>query len=126
MVKILGINHDMFITSAALLIDGKIVAACAEERINRVKLSRSFPHNAIKYCLKSAKININDLDYVANSYNPSSHLNKFNPIFSRRRYRSDYLYSVPDNLLNLFSERPLDSEYTMQVHKLGLKQKYPV
>jgi len=118
MVKILGINHDMYITSAALLVDGEIVAACAEERLNRVKLSRSFPHNAIKYCLKSSNIDFKDLDYIANAYNPSSHLNKFNPIFSNsRKHRSDYLYSVPDNLLNLIANRPKDSEYTLQIHK---------
>ena len=47
-MKILGINHDMYITSAALIIDGKIIAACAEERLNRDKLTRVFPTNAIR------------------------------------------------------------------------------
>ena len=41
-MKILGINHDMYITSAALIIDGKIIAACPEERLNRDKLTRVF------------------------------------------------------------------------------------
>ena len=51
-MKILGINHDMYITSAALIVDGKIVAACPEERINRIKNTRAFPSQAIDYCLK--------------------------------------------------------------------------
>ena len=42
-MKILGINHDMYISSAALIIDGKVVAACAEERLIRDKMTRVFP-----------------------------------------------------------------------------------
>ena len=38
-MKILGINYDQFISSAALIIDGKIVVACAEERLNSDKLT---------------------------------------------------------------------------------------
>ena len=38
-MKILGLNHDMYISSAALIIDGKIIAACPEERLNRDKLT---------------------------------------------------------------------------------------
>ena len=38
-MKIIGINHDMFITSAALINDGKIISAIPEERISREKLA---------------------------------------------------------------------------------------
>ena len=38
-MKILGLNHDMWISSAALIIDGKIVAACPEERLTRLNQS---------------------------------------------------------------------------------------
>ena len=41
-MKVLGINHDMYISSAAIVIDGEVVAACAEERLNREKRSRVF------------------------------------------------------------------------------------
>ena len=50
-MKILGINHDMYITSAALIIDGKIIAAAQEERFTRKKHDQDFPSNAIKYSL---------------------------------------------------------------------------
>ena len=50
-MKILGINHDMYITSAALIVDGKIVAACPEERINRIK-NMAFPSQAMIIILK--------------------------------------------------------------------------
>ena len=48
-MKILGINHDMFITSAAIIEDGKVIAAIAEERLTREKRSRKFPINSINY-----------------------------------------------------------------------------
>ena len=47
-MKIIGINHDMFITSAALISDGKIISAIPEERISREKLSRKFPEKQLK------------------------------------------------------------------------------
>ena len=53
-IKIIGINHDMFISSAALIVDGKVICAIPEERLTREKMSRSFPHNAINQCLKIA------------------------------------------------------------------------
>ena len=99
-MKILGLNHDMYISSAALIIDGKIIAACPEERLNREKLSRVFPKKAINYCLKKANIKFDQIDYIANSYNPAVHFKKFHPIFSNyRRFRGDYYYSIPDFLI---------------------------
>ena len=80
-MKILGINHDMYITSAALIIDGKIVAACAEERLNRDKLTRVFPTNAVNFCLKKANLHLDQIDFIANSYNPSVHLKKFLDVY---------------------------------------------
>src|SRR3989339_580288 len=61
---ILGISCYYHDASAALLKDGKIVAAAEEERFTRKKHDTSFPINAINYCLKSQNIAINDIDYV--------------------------------------------------------------
>ena len=69
-MKILGINHDMFITSAAIIEDGKIIAAIAEERLTREKRTRKFPINSINYCLKEAKIDISNLDIITINSNP--------------------------------------------------------
>lgn len=56
-------GHD---TGAAIVVDGKIVAATSEERFNREKHSRKFPHNAIKFCLEQAGIdNINQIDEIS-------------------------------------------------------------
>ena len=49
MTKILGISPDAWISSAAILVDGEILAACPEERLNRQKMSTIFPKEAIKY-----------------------------------------------------------------------------
>lgn len=63
-MKILGIHigHD---SSAALIIDGRVVADVAEERFNRIKHYAEIPHQAIAYCLKSQNLTINDLDAIA-------------------------------------------------------------
>ena len=66
-MKILGITpakaHD---PSAALMIDGKIIAAAEEERFNRIKHSTDHnPVNAVKYCLDTAGISMNDIDAIA-------------------------------------------------------------
>jgi carbamoyltransferase len=117
-VKIIGINHDMFISSAALIVDGKVICAIPEERLTREKMARSFPHNAINQCLKIGGIKIDQIDYFANAYNPSVHFKKFNPIFSNnRRSRGDYFYSIPDNLIKKFSDTTFGkdtSDYTLQ------------
>ena len=122
-MKILGLNHDMWISSAALIIDGKIVAACPEERLTRSKMTRAFPREAVNFCLKKAGIKLDQIDYIANSYNPAVHFKKFNPIFSNhRRFRADYYYSVPDFLLNNNRKNKEDSDYSFQKINLGKKQ----
>jgi len=122
-MKILGLNHDMYISSAALIIDGKIIAACPEERLNRDKLTRVFPTNAVNFCLKKANLRLDQIDFIANSYNPSVHLKKFNPNYSiSRRFRGDYFYSIPDFLLNKDRQIKEDSDYSFQKVKLGIKE----
>jgi len=61
---ILGISCYYHDASAALLKDGVIVAAAQEERFTRKKHDTSFPINAIKFCLESQKISINDIGYI--------------------------------------------------------------
>ncbi|MFH1133492.1 MAG: carbamoyltransferase C-terminal domain-containing protein [Nanoarchaeota archaeon] len=51
--------------TAALMKDGKIIAAASEERFTRVKNEMSLPVKAAQYCLKAANITIKDVDVVA-------------------------------------------------------------
>ena len=62
---ILGISAYYHDSAAALVRDGEIIAAAQEERFTRVKHDFSFPSNASAYCLASAGIGVDQLDYVA-------------------------------------------------------------
>jgi carbamoyltransferase len=64
MTAILGISAFYHDSAAALIVDGKIVAAAQEERFTRRKHDERFPVNAIEYCLSAAQITAADIDYV--------------------------------------------------------------
>ncbi len=61
---ILGISAFYHDSAAALLHDGDLVAAAQEERYTRVKFDPAFPERAIAYCLREARIAIQNVDYV--------------------------------------------------------------
>ena len=63
-MNILGISCYYHDSAAALVQDGKITAAVQEERFTREKNTPVFPINAINYCVQSAGITFDDLDYV--------------------------------------------------------------
>lgn len=66
MAVILGINAHHPDAAACLLIDGKLIAAVAEERLGkRLKHNSGFPLNAILSVLKSGCVEIQDVDHVA-------------------------------------------------------------
>ena len=65
MTAILGISAFYHDSAAALVQDGRVVAAAQEERFSRVKHDASFPERAIGYCLSAAGLAPGDLDYVA-------------------------------------------------------------
>lgn len=64
MTAILGISAFYHDSAAALVVDGRIVAAAQEERFTRVKHDFEFPKNAIDYCLREAALSPGDLDAV--------------------------------------------------------------
>ncbi len=65
MTTVLGISAYYHDSAAALLVDGRIVAAAQEERFTRKKHDPAFPARAVEYCLSHAGIAAKDLDYVA-------------------------------------------------------------
>jgi len=73
---ILGINAYHGDAAAALIKDGRIIAAVEEERFNRVKHCAGFPAKSIEYCLREASIDIEDIEHVGISRDPSAHLHK--------------------------------------------------
>lgn len=62
---ILGISAYYHDSAAAILVDGKIVAAAQEERFTRKKYDESFPINACRYVLEESGVNYNELQAVA-------------------------------------------------------------
>jgi carbamoyltransferase len=64
-MRILGISAFYHDSAAALVADGRVVAAAQEERFTRKKHDASFPRNAIGYCLEAAGASLSDIDHVA-------------------------------------------------------------
>ncbi|HEY4313812.1 MAG TPA: carbamoyltransferase [Pirellulales bacterium] len=64
MTAILGISAFYHDSAAALVVDGQIVAAAQEERFTRVKHDHRFPSQAIAYCLREARLDPGQIDYV--------------------------------------------------------------
>ncbi len=64
-MNILGISCFYHDSAACLVQDGETIAAAQEERFTRKKHDQSFPENAMEFCLKYAKLDIGNLDYIA-------------------------------------------------------------
>src|SRR5882762_3755054 len=73
-MHILGINAYHGNSSAALVSDGRLIAAVEEERFNRVKYAAGFPSAAIRYCLDAAGITLSEVDHVAIPRDPWARL----------------------------------------------------
>src|SRR6478672_8618101 len=63
-MRVLGISAFYHDSAAALVEDGRIIAAAQEERFTRKKHDSSFPKNAIVYCLEEASLKLDELDHV--------------------------------------------------------------
>ncbi len=64
MSVILGISACFHDSSAALLVDGKLIAAASEERFSRIKYDASIPLKSVEFCLSKAQLRIDDVDEV--------------------------------------------------------------
>src|SRR5437016_1187791 len=62
---ILGLNAFHGDSAAALLRDGRLVAAAEEERFRRMKHWAGFPSQAIAYCMREAGVALSDIQYIA-------------------------------------------------------------
>jgi carbamoyltransferase len=63
-VHILGLSAFYHDSAAALVDDGRIVAAAQEERFTRKKHDSGFPHRAVEYCLREAGVSLAEVDRV--------------------------------------------------------------
>ena len=71
---VLGVNAFHGDASAAILVNGRLVAAVEEERFTRVKHDAGLPINAVRYCLAAAGARLSDVDHIAIPRDPRAHL----------------------------------------------------
>jgi len=62
--SILGISAFYHDSAAAILVDGKIIAAAQEERFTRKKHDSSYPYNAVEFVLKYSKLKLSEIDHI--------------------------------------------------------------
>src|SRR5438309_401719 len=92
---ILGLNMFHADASAAIVQDGKVVFAIAEERLNRHKHYGGFPSLAVKACLDAVGAKITDIDHVAVGQDSDANLAK----------KVQYALSKPSKILNFIRLR---------------------
>ena len=63
-MHILGLSAYYHDSAAALIEDGRIVAAAQEERFSRKKHDAGFPEHAVRYCLAEGKVGLHDIDQI--------------------------------------------------------------
>jgi carbamoyltransferase len=71
---ILGINAHHADASAAIVVDGRLMAAVEEERFRRIKHWAGFPSASIRYCLEAARVGLDDVDHIAVNRDPNARL----------------------------------------------------
>lgn len=109
-------------SAAALIIDGKIVAAVEEERFIREKNSGKFPYNAVNFCLKQSGLTPRNVDCVAYFMNPKlrySHATRFN--FSTLCARINHIFPRKglDGVINSLKAAAKVESAIFQGHKLA-------
>jgi carbamoyltransferase len=67
---VVGLNTSGYVSSAAIVRNGELAFACAEERFDRQKFSKYFPWNAIRAGLNHVSAELSDVDCFAVGYNP--------------------------------------------------------
>lgn len=95
---ILGISAFYHDSAAAILQDGKIIAAAQEERFTRVKHDEHFPINAIQFCLRQSGFSINEIDAIA-FYDK--------PLLKFERLLETYYHFVPKGLISFLKAMPV-------------------
>src|ERR1700687_2855129 len=112
-MHILGINAYHGNSSAAIVSDGRLIAAVEEERFNRVKYAAGFPSAAIRYCLDAAGITLSEVDHIAIPRNPWARLGTKlmyalkMPSFARERAKVMARFvGIPEALAQAFDVSP--------------------
>jgi carbamoyltransferase len=95
---ILGISAYFHDSAAAVLVDGKVIAAAQEERFSRVKNTAAFPRLATQYCMKEVGIQLEELDAIV-FYEK--------PFLTFERLLETYYAFAPEGLLSFLKSMPV-------------------
>ena len=105
---IVGINAYHADSSAAIFVDGKMVAAIEEERFRRVKHWAGFPELAIAFCLQEAGIGFEQVDYWAIGRDPKAKF--FKKLLYLAKNPGGSFAAVKDRLGNSKKVASIDAE----------------
>ena len=94
---VLGISCYYHDSAAAILKDGKVIAAIEEERFSRKKFDDGFPESSIKWCLKQANVLPNEINSIA-FYDK--------PIIKFERLLDNYISVAPRGLYSFLDVIP--------------------
>ena len=118
-MNILSLYPWTHISSSALLVNGKLVAASAEERFNKEKWSTKFPIKSSEWCLKQAGISWDDLDYIVIPWNPAHNIHSSNSRWdSDIVWRGQMLSHIPTNLMKSQNQK-VPSRMYLSYGKIG-------
>ena len=106
-MKILSIYPWTHISSSALMIDGKLVAASPEERFTRVKWTTQFPIQSANWCLEQANIQWKDIDRIVIPWNPSINISSASSRWDGNiSWRGEMLSNIPSNIMKALKSKP--------------------
>ena len=113
-MNLIGISAHYHDSAAALIRDGRIVAAAQEERFTRKKHDPDFPAHAVRYCLQEAGLTLADIDGVV-------YYDK--PLIKFERLLETYLAYAPSGFVSFVKAMPVwlkDKLYLKQTLKKEL------
>jgi carbamoyltransferase len=112
-MKIIGISAFYHDSAAALVIDGRIMAAAQEERFSRIKHDSSFPKSALKYCLKECQLYPDQIDAIV-FYDK--------PLLKFERLLETYYAFAPRGLTSFITSIPIWLKEKMFLKRLIKKE----
>jgi carbamoyltransferase len=116
-------------SAAALLVDGKLVAAVEEERFNRIKHGKEanfdnphqIPERSIRYCLKAAGLTARDIDYVGYSFDPKRRKKSYRRDWWEPRFEETFQFRIGQvpAVIDEYFGRPLGKKLHFVSHHLA-------
>src|SRR3972149_3767340 len=100
---ILGVSCFYHESAAALIHNGRVIVASAEERFSRKKHDSSFPQKSVEFCLNEARLDSSKLDYVVFYEKPFRKFER-NLISSLRYFPNSYTFFA-DSMKNFLVEK---------------------